>query len=182
MRNISICVLAALSLGCRNSEVTIYRISKEQARSAASPITAEKDLRWETPRDWTPRPSDGIRKASYQVEGKSGEQAEISIVALPADGGGVLSNVNRWRAQLGLAAVNDGELRRMVSRLKSRAGESLVVEMSGAAGESETRIVAAILPAHGATWFLKMMGSGSLVARTEPSFRKFIESLRFENQ
>ena len=185
MKTFFICLPAILLVGCRNSDVSVYQVSKEKSQAtvlAAPSAPATQDLRWDIPGGWAQRPADGMRKASFTVAGKDGGQADVSIVVLPGDAGGVLANVNRWRGQLGLDGFSESELAAAASYPKNRAGKILLVDMTGQAEGSKKRLVAAILPAQGSTWFFKMTGDKTVVAQAKPSFGEFLGSLRFDSQ
>ena len=185
MKTCFICLPAILLAGCRNSDVSVYQVSKEKSEAtaiAAPAAPAAQDLRWDIPGGWTQRPADGMRKASFTVAGKDGQQADVSVVVLPGDAGGVLANVNRWRGQLGLGGFDEGELAAAASYPKSRAGKVLLVDMTGQAEGSKKRLVAAILSTEGSTWFFKMTGDKAVVAQAKLSFGEFLGSLRFEGQ
>jgi len=86
-----------------------------------------------------------------------------------------LANVNRWRQQIGLAAVEAAALPPLVSKLSAGSDSFSVIDATGA----EVRLVAA-WTRHGAdTWFFKFSGSAALVAAEKAKFTAFIESVRF---
>ena len=89
--------------------------------------------------------------------------------------GGDLANVNRWRQQIGLAAVEAAALPPLVTKLSAGTVSFSLIDATGA----EARLVAA-WTRHGAdTWFFKFSGSAALVAAEKAKFTAFIESVRF---
>ena len=54
------------------------------------------------PSGWRKGPASSIRSASFVVVGSGGSMADVSLVILPGQAGGLLRFVNQWRAQLGL--------------------------------------------------------------------------------
>jgi hypothetical protein len=115
-----------------------------------------------------------MRLASYDVPGKAGP-ADASIVVLSGDAMGVLANVNRWRGQVGLPPFDgEGELAAGSVKVKTGAGEAVVVDFSG----SGTRLLAAVLGRKGETWFVKTTGPDESVAAAKPAFLELVKSLR----
>jgi len=108
-----ICAGAFLvTLGCNNnSKITVYRVPKETKPQMADQVSAEGDagaiVRWKAPSGWEEQPATGFRKGSFIARSPDGRSADISVVSFPESAGGLLANVNRWRAQLKLAPVNE---------------------------------------------------------------------------
>jgi len=173
------CVLAA---GCGQDDVVSYRVPKEPAPQAGSVSKAppsEAGLHWSAPKGWAAKPPSAMRLASYAVPGKAGE-ADMSIVVLPGAAGGDFANVNRWRDQIGLPPLaDDAALSAASTRLQTHAGGALVVDFAGRGEGSKTpRLLAAILPRGGETWFFKMTGPDETVAGAKPAFLQLLGSLR----
>jgi hypothetical protein len=51
-----------------------------------------------------------MRKASFVVQEADGAKVDISVTSFSGESGGLLANINRWRAQLGLDAVDAEQL------------------------------------------------------------------------
>lgn len=165
-------------LGCSGKDVEIYKVAKESTPPAGldqgGAAASGSSLGWNAPEDWAPQPASGMRFASFLAKGKNGGKIDISVVTLEGDAGGVLPNVNRWRGQIGLGGWEEKELAAQSARLKSPAGELLLVDMTGG---QKNRLVAAILSTGGSSWFFKMTGEESDVASAKPAFQKFLRSL-----
>jgi hypothetical protein len=112
-----------------------------------------------------------MRVASFALPGKT----EVSVVALPGDAGGDLANVNRWRGQLGLPAVNEAEFAAQSKRVASPAGELLLIAFDS---PSKGSMMGARLLAGGQTWFFKMTGPKDGVAANRNDFSRFLANLR----
>ena len=67
-----------------------------------------------------------MRYASFAAE-TNGEKADISVVTFAGDGGSDADNVNRWRQQIGLPAVEAGALDSMIVPVQ---GSEITVSMS----------------------------------------------------
>jgi hypothetical protein len=177
--------LLAVLTACSEQDVSVYRVPKE-SRTAAPPsagfpaLASEgRTLAWSLPKGWKKKPPSEMRLASFSYAGKSGREADISIVSLPGEAGGVLANVNRWRGQLGLAGLQEKDLSRFLRRLKAPAGEVLLADIHGEGpAEGRRRLIAAILLRQGQTWFFKMTGEEAVVSQAAPSFEMFLGSLR----
>jgi hypothetical protein len=122
-----------------------------------------------------------MRAASFRVTGKDGKQADVSVVPLPGLAGSDLDNVNRWRGQVGQAAVSDAELVKVAQPVEISGQSANLYEQAGAnpgSGE-KTRILAAITRRDGVAWFFKMTGEDSLVVQQKPAFIEFLKSVSF---
>lgn len=140
---------------------------------AAQPVAtaAGQALVWTAPSDWTPKAGSAMRKGSYAVSGPEGA-ADLSITAFPGDVGGDLANVNRWRGQLQLPPV--AALEGSAETLEVNGLRLLVFD----AGNGGSRILGAIVPRPGETWFFKLTGPDALVARAKPAFLEFLHTVR----
>lgn len=145
--------------------------SADMASTAVPTPAAAAGLAWTAPVTWKPKAGSAMRKGSYAVSGPEGE-ADLSVTAFPGNVGGDLANINRWRSQVGLppvADVADG-----AQPLEANGLKMLVLD----AANNGTRILGAIVPRPGETWFFKLTGPDALVAREKPAFLEFLESVR----
>ncbi len=147
---------------------------------ASTPVpTAEGgDLAWTAPAGWQARPASAMRKGTYIVAGPGGATAELAITAFPGDVGGDLANVNRWRGQLQLAPIPASELPAALSRFKANGLDFAVTEMVALTGNPPQRVIGAIVPHNGSTWFFKLAGPDALVAGERDTFNTFLQTLR----
>jgi hypothetical protein len=139
--------------------------------STAVPTATGQALVWTAPASWTPKPGSAMRKGSYAISGPEGA-GDLSITAFPGDVGGNLANVNRWRGQLQLPPVTD--LTDAVQPLAANGLNLLVFD----AANSGSRILGAIVPRTGETWFFKLTGPDALVAREKPAFLDFLRTVK----
>ncbi len=110
--------------------------------------------KWTLPEGWTEQPESGLRHATIKLPGEP--KLEISVMSLPAADPNstdyLLSNFNRWRDQLGQAAVS-GETGLSESRDKGElqqldsAGRKVsLFNLAGKTAEiSEARMLAAMI-------------------------------------
>jgi hypothetical protein len=84
-----------------------------------------------------------------------------------------LSNVNRWRGELGLAPVEEIEKAPDTVSVDSQTGK--LYDITGASA----RTAVAAVPREGKTWFFKLKGDPATVAAAKPAFQEFLASVRF---
>jgi len=192
MRNCLLALLLAFA-GCRRAEVTHYQVKKtaeaqapaafamEGAGANAVPDSPAKGLtstlEWTLPKGWTETRAAGVRYATLKpaVNGK----VDISVVVLPGPAGGELANVNRWRGQIGLGAIDERTLAKARSSIKTKAGAISVYDFVSD-GDKKSRLLAAILVSEESTWFIKMLGDDNSVATSRSDFLHLLRSLHFD--
>ena len=191
-------VMSLLAVGCRKATIESYRIPKEKdpempmasgapqtgdtngggnaMANTAVPTAEGPSLGWKAPADWKEQPPSAMRKGSYLVPGNGGEDGDLSITAFPGDVGGELANVNRWRGQVQLPPLSEADLPTQVVRV-AHDGLQLAVVDCTAAGANPKRILGAIVPYGGATWFFKLAGPDAVVAKAKAEFLDFLETV-----
>ena len=58
-------------------------------------------------------------------------QAAVNVSMSAGTGGGVVGNVNRWRTQLGLSEMSEGEITKSISTINSDSGKIMLVDLTG---------------------------------------------------
>jgi hypothetical protein len=134
-------------------------------------------LRWTLPKGWTESVAGGMRYATLKPAAAG--KIDVSVVVLPGPAGGELANVNRWRGQIGLPALDEAALAGARKTLTTKAGPVTVYDFSSD-GQAQTRLVAGLASAEGNTWFVKMVGDAAPVGAARPEFIRLLESLRFD--
>ena len=155
----------------------------QDAATVPSPEnTADKPV-WDVPGGWEEQPPSSMRVATFAITGTDGAKADVSVIKLGGSAGGTLENVNRWRAQVGLAPVDEAELAKLLTTQEIGGVEITFVDMPGRGVESgdPARLLAAMAPHAGSTWFYKMLGDDQLVAQQKAAFVKFVETARYPN-
>ena len=115
-----------------------------------------------------------MRFASFTAE-ENGDKADISVITFPGDGGSDLDNVNRWRQQIGLPALDTSSLSSVISPMTTNTISFSTVDLAGASA----RTIAGWARRDGRAWFFKLSGSKEAVEREKPNFVQFIQSVRF---
>jgi hypothetical protein len=145
------------------------------APEAAPPANSDKpQIKWEVPQGWSPAPTSAMRYASFTSE-TNGEKADISVVTFAGDGGSDADNVNRWRQQIGLPAVEANALGAMIVPIQGSEVSFSTVDMEGATA----RVLAGWTRHDGRAWFFKLTGPKTAVEQEKPKFVKFLQSVRF---
>lgn len=187
--------LAASS--CREARVASYRIPKENetavpsgpaappaanAPGASPAVTVATSpaagLSWSAPAEWKPKATSSMRRGSYDVGQGSGPLADLAITVFPGDVGGDLANVNRWRGQIGLPPIAEAELAAALQPVTATSGLSIrYVDLSGGSAENPQRMLSAIVPHLGSTWFFKLTGPAGIVATEKTRFLAFLATI-----
>ena len=144
--------------------------------NTAVPTAGGPALTWTAPSHWKPKPATAMRKGSFAIPGEGGE-ADLSITAFPGDVGGDLANLNRWRAQIQLPPIAQGEFDSAVQRIERNGLRMTIVDIAGT-GSTAQRILGAMIPHGGATWFVKLTGPDALVAKEKPAFMAFLDTIK----
>ncbi len=145
--------------------------------NTAVPTANGSDLTWSAPAGWKPKAPGAMRKGSFTVAGADGD-ADLSITAFPGDVGGELANLNRWRGQIQLAPLTEADLAAATTRFEQNGLSFVVVDFVSPSSVKPARILGAIVPFNGATWFFKLMGPDATVFATKPAFLEFLKTVR----
>lgn len=145
-----------------------------------TPPKALKALEYETPDGWAAGDASGMRKAAFTIA-DGGKSAVVTAMDLPAQGmgGNWLSNVNRWRGQLGLEATTEPELKKATRAVKVDGIAGELVELTGKAEGQPQSILAAMVVREGKAWFFKLQGDPGLAEREKAKFLAFLGTVRF---
>ena len=132
---------------------------------------------WTVPHAWGETAPGPMQSARFTAGDPAGGVAEITVVALPGDAGGLLANVNRWRRQLGLPPVEEAGLTALTRDLTTPGGKVVLVDLSGE--KTPKTLVAAVVSRGGNTWFYKLMGDANVVAQQKDALVKFVQSAKY---
>jgi hypothetical protein len=164
---------------------------------AAVPATASEEpnphapaLRYTPDPEWIAEtPASSMRQAQYRLpraEGDS-EDAELAVFFFSGQGGTVQDNIDRW---IGQFQKNDGSPAAGAITTREVRGIPLtIVDVSGiyisssgmmleqTKAKPNFRMVAAVAETSAGPWFFKLTGPAKTVARWEPGFQSFLDTL-----
>jgi hypothetical protein len=135
---------------------------------------------WTIPAGWQTGPPAQFLVAKFIIAGAGDAKAEVNVSSLAGDGGGLVANVNRWRAQLGEPAATEAELAKLPT-IAASGGTATEVDISGKDPRTgkPAELVGFVLPLGGQTWFYKLMGDAAVVAQQQDAFVKFVQSAKY---
>lgn len=174
--------VVALWTGCGKEEIKVYSVPKEiapAARMAAaqSDISASPNaapIHWSAPSGWQELEPTSMRVGNFLVS-SGDKKAEVSVIPFPGQVGTELSNVNRWRKEIGLPDIGESDVSAENISIGDTKGK--LYDLSG----SELQTLAAILEKDGTTWFFKMRGDKEIVSQNKPAFVDFLKSVHFDS-
>jgi hypothetical protein len=89
---------------------------------------------WKLPEAWRQKPGSGMRYASIEIDASTGP-LDLSVTVLPRNEPDLdaytLSNLNRWRGQLGLAPLPMSKVRESVERIELAGATATLVDLVG---------------------------------------------------
>lgn len=137
-------------------------------------------LHYDKPEGWKEKPDPKrMRLAVFDVADGA---AEAGIMVLSGEGGGLLANINRWRGQVQLEAIEEEQLRKEVRQLEVAGTAAHYVDLSGPASAERPpqRLLGVVLPHGQQTWFFTLKGPPEVVAQQKAAFEALVKSVRFE--
>ena len=181
MKFVWLFMLSFFLFSCQSERIKTYHVPKETLFLAQ--LKQDRELSWQLPASWVKQDSSGVRLDSYRVFSADKEQmADFSVISFPGDAGGVLANVNRWRQQVELLPLVDGD---MSSQLLSVAHSFLDVSLF------QAHSTVALLPNGGyksilvgffefenKTYFFKLSGHSSVVRDEKGRFLSVLEGIQ----
>ncbi len=150
------------------------------AASASGMAVGSDALTWTAPADWKPKAPGPMRKGSYDVPGETAADADLSIFSFPGDTGGLLGNINRWRGQIGLEPLAESDLAANITRVAAGENSPQITVVDFASKDASTRMLAAILPGKGETYFFKLTGPASTVAAQKNAFLAMLQTVKIQ--
>lgn len=154
----------------------------EEPSRPVTPSPSASGITFKTPEGWTRGKVGGMRKAGFQVEdGK--EKIEITVIDLAAAANDLLTNVNRWRDQVGLKAVTGEQLKELVRDVDVGGVEGQYVELVGPAEANPRKSLLGVIAFDGdKAWFIKLIGDAKLAEREKAKFEAFVGSIKFRER
>lgn len=154
---------------------------------AAEPVASSSDsdeeqaiLRWTAPDSWTEGPARMLRDVTYTTDPAGTVECYISILA--GDGGGIRSNLDRWRGQMGAAPLTSTELAEL-ERIDCLGSTAVLIEIAGdfegMGGQriADALMLGAVASLDGRTVFVKLVGPATGADAERERFLQFVQSL-----
>lgn len=140
---------------------------------------AANKLTYSLPSGW--KESDKkVMFAAKVLEVSDSPSIRITLSPLKPDGNSVGDNVNRWRAQLGLAPEDSKTLEKTLAREKIADGEeAMMVDLAGKGPMGPQRLLGAIIRKPDALWFVKLTGDPAEATKAQAGFVELVRSLKF---
>jgi len=134
-------------------------------------------FQWDTPDYWIPSSKSSMRVASYLIPTSNGS-ADLSVIYLNGDGGGIPANVNRWREQLGLPKLSDEEIINNGESFSGNLGEYKIYEIINN-NNDESAFLCSIIPAEDFVIFVKLNTYLENINKLKEEFIKYSSSFRY---
>lgn len=148
------------------------------ALPADDPKPAPKSPTFKAPDGWTavepPKSAAVIPVAGRFKAGTADDQVTVIVMAAA---GGLTANVNRWRGQLKLEALDGAGVKETLKPVKVGGAAGHLFDATG--GEPARRIVGVVVEHGGDAWFIKMDGSAAAVEKQRKAFDAFLASIAF---
>jgi hypothetical protein len=166
------CVLAAALAG-----VFLPSARAEEPKKETKP----KPPTFKAPKGWEVLDAGEFATARFRV-GEGETAVTMTLTGLNGDGGGLVANVNRWRAQVGLKELAEKDSLQALESIKvdGLAGHILDVTGPDVTGKITQRVVAVAVPRGEHTWFVRMSGPAVDIGEQKKVFDEFVKSIRFE--
>jgi hypothetical protein len=172
---------ASVQQGLPPSHPPIGGSETAAAESLAAQGSSEGRPTWQVPADWKEIAGGPFLVAKFSIGSGDKQQTSVNVSMSQGQGGGLLLNVNRWRGQLGLAPFSESDVTKQMTSVDTAGGKAMFVDMTGTDAKtgSKARLVAAVVPQQGQTWFYKLMGDEQIVEREKDTFSKFVQSVKY---
>ena len=165
----------------KKNNVTTYRLAKPatslEVKKTNNELPSRLNFSWESPESWEEGKKSSMRLASYSIPFSNGF-ADLSITNFSGDGGGVLSNVNRWRQQINLPNQSLEMIKENVIIAKSNLGNYEIHKMINFDNE-DTAFLCSILSVKNSTIFVKMSSTKNGIEELEKQFMDFCSSFSY---
>ena len=186
----SLLLVTVISTGCKEESIHLYSAPKDPPSTvqATSPtdVTREETqersgMHWSVPPEWRREPGNrSMRVATFTI-GNENQRIEVAVSAFPGTAGGILANVNRWRAQLGLNALTTKSLPKHLDVFSNGPIQGFILDMTGAndgdVNQPVQRIVGGIiLGLESKVWFVKAKDEYTKLAPHKEAIYSFIRS------
>ena len=179
---VSICLIIMVLSCDSGNHIRTYYLPKTKANNFTPPAlkmeTDPSGLIWKKPDSWMPSERSSMRLASFAIT-YSGGTGDLSVIKLNGTGGGIESNVNRWRRQLNLESQSWIEIEKNVMTREGKLGKYSVLQIIN--NKIDSAFMCAIIPTKNQSIFVKLSLRPIGIAEVEDDFITFCSSLNFSN-
>lgn len=155
-------------------------LSPEQLAAAGGAPPAQQ-VTDSPPAHWKKLPASAFLLVKYQTQGEGMATTDITFSSLRTAPGSLLSNINRWRDQLGQPALDDADVKALPT-VKTTFGDGVLVEIEGLApgadANKDGRMIGIIAEQGPSAWYFKMRGNAALTAKEKEHFIAWAQSLK----
>jgi hypothetical protein len=142
----------------------------------APPSSAPRTYTWQAPAGWTEVESTSrMRLVSFSVP-HGDEVGDLSVIKLGGGAGGMLANLNRWRGQLGLEPIGPEAPEAAGQVIQAPAGTFTWWSIVNDEADPSVGMLVGMLETPDHVTFVKLTGSGELIAAREREFLEFLAS------
>ena len=143
-------------------------------------ITADtRELGMWTPPGWEPQEVGAYSSAAFKV----GASSKCTVTFLRGEGGGLMTNLNRWNTQMGAAEFTEADVDALPTLpvlgvlAPTMKAEGSYTPMGGEKVDAAA-LIATIAPIDGESAFIKLIGPADEVAAATAAYTAFCRSLR----
>jgi len=152
--------------GCKTNTAHVYTLTVDQVSAESDRADAGvRPMTWRLGKEWVAMPADPM---TLETHGLSGTDIQFSVTQLSGDAGGLVANLNRWRGQLGLKAVNESEAQSFFQRPAYVSDGFVVLDLLGQ--KNRILVLVATIQNPHETWFFKLSGPNAQMANYPRSY------------
>ena len=167
--------------GCSDeNSIRTYRIAKSK-QIVQQEVSKDSSSRfvWIKPQDWIVSNGSNMRIASFDVPFENGDKGDLSVIELAGTGGGLESNVNRWRRQLNLQPLPLSKIQDDLIDYNGKMGSYSIIEITNK--ENDASFLSAIIPMNDKTIFVKLSGTPTGIKFSFNNFISFCSSINLND-
>ena len=176
------CLFILLFSCTRNDNTRSYQLKKSNKQNTADKVVENRDkstkLIWEKPDSWISSEGSSMRLASFSIP-YSGGTGDLSVIQLGGDGGGLKSNVNRWRGQLNLEPIDLFDIEKDIVKEEGQLNIYSMIQVINQ--KIDSAFLCAIIPSGNYTIFVKLSLKPIGIIEIKDDFITFCSSLNFSN-
>ena len=172
--------IIVLLFSCNTGDnIRTYKLAKSVQSQGINNIEKQKvnmseELIWTMPGTWIPSSGASMRIASFNVPYLN-EFGDLSVIKLGGSGGGIESNINRWRRQLSLEPLNLIEIEKDIINKNGNLGSYKIIKIINQ--NIDSAFLCAIIPIDEYTIFVKLALKPKGISKIEEDFSRFCSSI-----